>query len=161
MNESLVEIKREMFELMQRMRHERFQPPSPDGLTQAEGRIVVAIAEMSCGKEKVRPGRVAEFTHTTPSALSQSFRSLEEKGLIERHRSGDDFRAVSVSLTPAGEALAAKGKALFDEHMNRVMSFVGEEDMGHLVRVLQKIVDFHEKEALIARDQKDSDDTCV
>ena len=87
---------------------------------------------------------MAELSHTTPSALSQTFKALEEKGLIERHRSGDDYRAVTVNLTAEGRRFAAEGRRMRDEHMEQVMAFVGEEDMAHLVRILKRVVAFHD-----------------
>src|SRR5699024_2005067 len=76
---------------------------------------------------ETRPGRIAERAHTTPSALSQTFKSLEEKGLIERHRAGGDCRGVAVVLTSEGERLAAEAKRLHSKHMDEVMAYVGEE----------------------------------
>lgn len=137
MDESFAETKRELYELMQRMRHDRITPPTPEGVTPSEARTMMTVAMLEEHGEPIRPGRVAELSHTTPSALSQTFKALEEKGLIERHRSGDDYRAVTVNLT-------AEGRRMRDEHMEQVMAFVGEEDMAHLVRILKRVVAFHD-----------------
>lgn len=145
MEESFADTKRELYELMQRMRHSRVTPPTPDGVTPLEARTMMAVSEMRRCHGETRPGRIAEFAHTTPSALSQAFKSLEEKGLIERHRSGDDYRGVTVSLTPEGERFAVEGQRLHSEHMDEVMAYVGEEDVRHLVRILRKVVEFHER----------------
>lgn len=146
MTDSFIETKRELYELMQRSRRERFTPPTPEGVTPSEARTMMAISGLGLTCEDIRPGRVAEMTHTTPSALSQTFKTLEEKGLIERHRSSDDYRAVSVSLTEEGERFAAEGKRLRDEHMDAVMKYVGVEDMQHLVRIMRKVVEFHDQD---------------
>ena len=144
MTDSFNETKRELYELMQRSRRERFTPPTPEGVTPSEARTMMTVSALQHTWEDVRPGRVAELTHTTPSALSQTFKTLEEKGLIERHRASGDYRAVSVSLTEEGERFAAEGRRLRDEHMDAVMEHVGIEDMRHLVRILRKVVEFHE-----------------
>ena len=144
MSDPFDEMKRELYELMQRMRRERFVPP-PGGLTPTEGRVMVAIDDMRRVHGEVRPGRVAEFTHMTPSALSQTFKTLEEKGLIERRRAGGDFRGVTVSLTEEGQRFAVEGRRLHSEHLDQVMAYVGEEDMAHLVRIMRKVVEFHEE----------------
>ena len=145
MDESFAETKRELYELMQRMRHDRITPPTPEGVTPSEARTMMTVAMLEEHGEPIRPGRVAELSHTTPSALSQTFKALEEKGLIERHRSGDDYRAVTVSLTAEGRRFAAEGRRMRDEHMEQVMAFVGEEDMAHLVRILKRVVEFHDR----------------
>ena len=144
MEESFAEMKRELYELMERMRHSRLAPPTPPGVTPLEARAMMAVSELRRCHGETRPSRIAEFAHTTPSALSQAFKSLEEKGLIERCRSGSYFRGVTVSLTPEGERFAAEGRRLHSEHMDEVMAYVGEEDMRHLVRVLRKVAEFHE-----------------
>lgn len=145
MKDSFFETKRELYELMQRSRRERFTPPTPEGVTPSEARTMMTISGLGQEGEDIRPGRVAELTHTTPSALSQTFKTLEEKGLIERHRATGDYRAVSVSLTEKGEQYAAEGRRLRDEHMDAVMEYVGVEDMQHLVRIMRKVVEFHER----------------
>lgn len=150
MTDSFIETKRELYELMQRMRHGRFMAPTPPGLTPSEARTMVAIGGFDRSEGDIRPGRVAEMTHTTPSALSQTFKTLEEKGLIERHRASGDYRAVSVSLTEEGERFASQGRRLHDEHMERVLAYIGIDDARHLVRILRKIVEFHEENAFDA-----------
>ncbi len=146
MADSFKETKHELFELMQRMHRSNYASPTPEGVTPSEARTMVAIDELHRLRGETRPGRVAQFTHTTPSALSQTFRSLEKKGLIERHRSGGDFRGVTVKLTEKGKRFAIESKKLHDKHMDEVMAYVGEEDMAHLVRILRKVAEFHEFE---------------
>ncbi len=145
MTDSFKETKHELFELMQRMHRSDYSSPTPEGVTPSEARTVVAIEELHRLHDETRPGRVAEFTHTTPSALSQTFRALEEKGLIERHRAGGDFRGVTVKLTEEGRRFATESKQLHDDHMDEIMAYVGEADMAHLVRILRKVAEYHER----------------
>lgn len=163
MTDPFFETKRELYVLMQRMRHERFTPPSPEGLTPSEARAMVAIGGFDGACGDIRPGRVAEMTHTTPSALSQTFKTLEEKGLIERHRASADYRAVSVSLTEEGSRIAAESRRMHDEHMQQVMEHVGVEDMQHLVRILRKVIEFHERDADVsgAKPAEGGDSPCA
>ena len=147
MTDPFFETKRDLYELMQRMKHGQISPPTPAGVTPTEARTMMVIGAFDRADGDVRPGRVAEMMHTTPSAQSQTFKSLEEKGLIERHRASNDYRAVSVSLTEEGARFAAEGRRLHDEHMDNVLSYVGVEDMQHLVRILRKVVEFHERDA--------------
>ena len=145
MDDSFADMKRELYELTQRMRHDRIMPPTPQGVTPTEARTMMAVDKLEASGEPIRPGRVAEISHTTPSALSQTLKALEEKGLIERHRTSDDYRAVTVSLTDEGRQFASEGRRLHNEHMEQVMAYVGEEDMAHLVRILKRVVEFHDR----------------
>ena len=83
MTDSFNETKRELYELMQRSRRERFTPPTPEGVTPSEARTMMTVSALQHTYEDVRPGRVAELTHTTPSALSQTFKTLEENAHVE------------------------------------------------------------------------------
>ena len=83
MTDSFNETKRELYELMQRSRRERFTPPTPEGVTPSEARTMMTVSALQHTCEDVRPGRVAELTHTTPSALSQTFKTLEENAHVE------------------------------------------------------------------------------
>lgn len=146
MGESFADTKRELYELMQHMRHNRMAFPTPQGMTPTETHIIMTLALLEKRDEPVRPSRVAALSHTTPSALSQTFKTLEEKHLIERHRAQDDCRSVTVKLTRQGELLAEEGRRMRDTHMQEVMAFVGKEDMEHLVRILKRVVEFYESE---------------
>ena len=44
MDESFAETKRGLYELMQRMRHDRITPPTPEGVTPSEARTMMTVA---------------------------------------------------------------------------------------------------------------------
>ena len=62
MTDSFNETKRELYELMQRSRRERFTPPTPEGVTPSEARTMMTVSALQHTCEDVRPGRVAELT---------------------------------------------------------------------------------------------------
>ena len=105
MGESLEALRNEMFETMQRMRQRRSTPPLPPGITRGEINALMMLSIMEARGEVVRPGMLAACSHATPAlarALSQTLKSLEEKGLIVRRRGEGDSRSVTISLTDAG-----------------------------------------------------------
>ena len=163
MTDSFAEMKRDLYELMQRSRRGNFAPPLPEGVTPSEARTIMMVAGLGCEGEDVRPGRVAEMTHTTPSALSQTFKTLEEKGLIERRRASGDYRAVTVSLTDEGRRIAEEGRRLRDEHMDAAMEYVGIEEMQHFVRIMRKMTEFYEQDSERAGEglSEGGDDPCA
>ena len=84
---SLEEMKGDFVDLMRRLHQARATSRTvPEGVTPAEARAVHVVWLMSRQGEAARPGSVAAHMHTTPSALSQILKSLEEKGLLVRHR---------------------------------------------------------------------------
>ncbi|MGB3179129.1 MAG: MarR family transcriptional regulator [Albidovulum sp.] len=52
------------------------------------------------------PSHVAEYLGTTRGTISQSFKSLVQKGYVSEHRSTQDKRAIRFELTAAGEDIA-------------------------------------------------------
>ena len=62
-----------------------------------------------------------------------------------RHRTRDDFRAVALELTDAGSAVAQETERLHVEHAKAVIAYVGEEDFAHLLRTVDRILEFHEQ----------------
>lgn len=143
---SLEEMKGDFVDLMRRLHQARATSRTvPEGVTPAEARAVHVVWLMSRQGEAARPGSVAAHMHTTPSALSQILKSLEEKGLLVRHRTRDDFRAVALELTDAGSAVAQETERLHVEHAKAVIAYVGEEDFVHLLRTVDRILEFHEQ----------------
>lgn len=143
---SLEEMKGDFVDLMRRLHQARATSRTvPEGVTPAEARAVHVVWLMSRQGEAARPGSVAAHMHTTPSALSQILKSLEEKGLLVRHRTRDDFRAVALELTDAGSAVAQETERLHVEHAKAVIAYVGEEDFAHLLRTVDRILEFHEQ----------------
>ena len=118
-------------------------------VTKRQQAVLDCIEE--CIREKGYGPTVREVCQSlglsSPSTVHVHLKALEEKGLIERHRASNDYRAVSVSLTEEGARFAAEGRRLHDEHMDNVLAYVGVEDMQHLVRILRKVVEFHERDA--------------
>ena len=101
MSESLEALRNEMFETMQRMRQRRSTPPLPPGITRGEINALMMLSMMEARDEIARPGMLAACSHATPGAVSQTLKSLEEKGLIVRRRGEGDSRSVTISLTDA------------------------------------------------------------
>lgn len=77
----------------------------------------------------------------TPTAVSQTLKSLEEKGLITRQRDKGDSRAVTVHLTEDGRAFSARGRELHEQMIDEVLTYLGPEDAEHLVRIVERLVD--------------------
>lgn len=138
---------RELFEVMQRFRQDRYQTLAvPAGVTRTEARVTLMLYRAQEDERCVRPTSLAERMHTTPSSLSQTLKTLEEKGIVERHRSSEDSRSVSLVLTPKGRDVAQEVQQLFRDHMDAVVDYIGQEDIEHLTRTLQKIIGFHEQQ---------------
>lgn len=144
MSESLEALRREMFDIMQRMRQHRAVPPLPEGTTHGELNTLMMLSMMDRRGEIVRPGMLAACTHATPGAVSQTLKALEEKGLIVRSRAQGDSRAVSISLTDAGRAIDEEGRRIHDQRLIDMLEYLGEDDAREFVRIMARMLEFSE-----------------
>ena len=144
MSESLEALRNEMFETMQRMRQRRSTPPLPPGITRGEINALMMLSMMEAHGDAVRPGMLAACSHATPGAVSQTLKSLEEKGLIVRRRGEGDSRSVTISLTNAGREFEKEGRRLHDERFMHMLEFLGEDDAREFVRIVNRMLEFEE-----------------
>lgn len=151
MDDTAVGLRRRLFDAAARMRKQRQEPPAPKGITPAEMYAIMAVSRLEGEGRKVRSGDIAKCGQATPSAVSQTLKSLEEKGLITRQRDKGDSRAVTVHLTEDGRAFSARGRELHEQMIDEVLTYLGPEDAEHLVRIVERLVDFPACEAARAQ----------
>lgn len=142
MDDTAAGLRRRLFDAAARMRKQRQEPPAPKGITPAEMYAIMAVSRLEGEGGKVRPGDIAKCGQATPSAVSQTLKSLEEKGLITRQRDKGDSRAVTVHLTKEGRAFSARGRELHEQMIDGVLTYLGSEDAEHFVRIMERLADF-------------------
>ena len=151
MDDTAAGLRRRLFDAAARMRKQRREPPAPKGITPAEMYAIMAVSRLEGEGRKVRSGNIAKCGQATPSAVSQTLKSLEEKGLITRQRDKGDSRAVTVHLTEDGRAFSARGRELHEQMIDKVLTYLGPEDAEHLVRIVERLADFPACEAARAQ----------
>lgn len=151
MDDTAAGLRRRLFNAAARMRKQRQEPPAPKGITPAEMYAIMVVSRLEGEGRKVRPGDIAKCGQATPSAVSQTLKSLEEKGLITRQRDKGDSRAVTVHLTKEGRAFSARGRELHEQMIDGVLTYLGPEDAEHLVRIVERLADFPASEAVLAQ----------
>lgn len=142
MDDTAAGLRRRLFDAAARMRKQRQEPPAPKGITPAEMYAIMAVSRLEGEGRKVRSGDIAKCGQATPSAVSQTLKSLEEKGLITRQRDKGDSRAVTVHLTEDGRTFSARGRELHEQMIDEVLTYLGSEDAEHLVRIVERLADF-------------------
>ena len=151
MDDTAAGLRRRLFDAAARMRKQRQEPPTPKGITPAEMYAIMAVSRLEGEGRKVRSGDIAKCGQATPSAVSQTLKSLEEKGLITRQRDKGDSRAVTVHLTKEGRAFSARGRELHEQMIDGVLTYLGPEDAEHFVRIVERLADFPACEAARAQ----------
>lgn len=120
------------------MHRKRPMPPS-HGLPPLEAHVLMAVCIAVDHGVEARPSDIARRFRITPSAVSQTLKALEARGLVRRERSASDSRTVRVVLTEEGRALSAKARRERDAFVDGMIAAVGEGDMRGFVAAMRKI----------------------
>ncbi len=83
---------------------------------------------------------LSAYTRQTPSGVSQTIRSLEEKGLVTREILPADRRVVYVRPTEAGRALAHRAEDEFFTLLDRLADEMGEEETNQLIALIGRLM---------------------
>lgn len=87
-------------------------------------------------EDGILPSEISYMMDVSSARIAAALNNLEKKGLITREIDTSDRRRITVRITP-------KGKVFTNEHFRRMLeesakllSFLGEEDAGHFVRII-------------------------
>lgn len=82
-------------------------------------------------KNKTNTSEIAEMTNRTKSAVSQMVDKLIKKKLAIKYRNPDNYRELTIELTPKGKLVYDYHKKLDEEeygkHLNNLEKFTAEE----------------------------------
>lgn len=149
MSHTSEETKRELYLLLRRFKKEKFHPHIYlTDVTPAEINVIITIFfAKKESDDPVQPRMIAAHLHQSPSALSQILKAVEEKGFIERHRSREDSRAITLELTEKGIDLASQFSQKQDAFLDELIERLGEKDVEDMIRILRKAFDFMSEKA--------------
>ena len=123
----------------------------PAGMTWAAFRVLFTIKSIG----DVSPMRLAHLSNTSAASISSVLKTLDGYGMITRTADANDKRAVTLSLTPVGEAAVAE---LFTRNNNRTAQWAArytEEERAELVRLLGRVLEQPSPVALTAEQRRD------
>lgn len=83
---------------------------------------VRSLIVLSCAREPLPGGQIAERLGISPAAISRALDALDRQGLVERSESADDRRVRPFAITAAGRALADEVMALKRAQLERFVA---------------------------------------
>lgn len=90
------------------------------------------------------PGALAAFMNSTKGTVSQTLKSLEDKGLVERRRRTGDRRGVHVAVTPHGlELLERDPLATIPDAVSPCSDMERESFVSDLKHLLDALLSHH------------------
>lgn len=109
--------------------------------TQGYGRLMWAI----CTHDGMTQAQLADFLDIRPQSLTRALTDLEEKGLIERKRTGKDRRSLTVYPTEEGIEHHRRMSGLREKKAERIFSCLDEQEKEVLLKILNKLVEYHNR----------------
>jgi DNA-binding MarR family transcriptional regulator len=109
--------------------------PGPGDLTYPKVRALAALA----GEEQLTAGELARSAELRPATMTTLLDHLEDAGIVRRTRSTEDRRVSLVSLTDAGRELLQRRYLAWQQHWDRRLSGISDEDLETAARVLDEV----------------------
>lgn len=101
---------------------------------------VICVLGKALGQE-LPQSRLGELAGLDKTTMVVTMDELERSGLAERRPSATDRRARIVAVTPAGEALLARGQKVVDTANTDILSGLPAADREVFVRCMTALVD--------------------
>ncbi|MGV9558761.1 MarR family winged helix-turn-helix transcriptional regulator [Streptomyces sp. NPDC003401] len=122
--------------LGQALRISSYRNAGPHRLSPLQADIIVLLAG---APRPHRIGDLAASLASTPPTVSDAVKTLTTKALVERRRDVSDARAVSLSLTQAGEAEAER-LARLPAEFAEAMASLEAEDLAAMLRGISNMI---------------------
>ena len=139
MGDQKLENTQKLMEVFARFHRLQWKRDSIEGLKPSDFFVLVAIQWMAkTGYEKVKISDVSRHLEIAAPTITQQLKTLEAKGLTQRHIDESDRRVVIVTLTQAGKSVLAKAGEAWFHTFDGLKDFLGEEDSLQLTMLLSK-----------------------
>ncbi len=113
-----------------------------DGLSLSQFQLLEPLRSV----EALTVGELAESAGVAAPTATRMLDGLARDGLVERHHSAHDRRAVLVSLTAEGDATVATAHARAEEWRTRIFASLEPDEREQAARILSRLADVLERE---------------
>lgn len=86
-------------------------------------------------------GRLGHAVGLSPTSVTRLVDRLERRGLVSRHRDGEDRRLVEIRLEPPGEAVLIQAKVMRGSAVHRAVESMTEQERRRLTTSLRRLVE--------------------
>ncbi len=95
-------------------------------------------------------GALARAVHLSGPTVTGLLDRLAKRGLVERARSGNDRRSVTITITPQGEEVMAAAPSLLQDRFRAELARVEDWEQTMILAMLQRIAAMMDAESLDA-----------
>jgi len=110
------------------------------------GQMKISYMPVLCNitVEGITATELSRLSMTSKQNMSRTIRELEEHGMIIGVANNNDKRSETLKLTSAGKQFLLEANQDVFNLGNMYKNLVGEKDLETTIRVLNRILDFHE-----------------
>jgi DNA-binding MarR family transcriptional regulator len=109
----------------------------------ARGTGKVSVLLLTAANPGIRPSVIAHFIHKDRAAMARLIEQMKVNGLIEHKIDADERRAHELYLTPKGESLLERVRAIALGQSARFFGVLSESEQAELLRLLMKLYEAH------------------
>lgn len=113
--------------------------PPKDKISESVRGEMAVLRLLGEEKRKMSAGEISRLLNMTTSRIAAVLGSLEKKGFIIRKTDQSDKRRVLVALTDKGSAFHARRKDEAQQHIQRLLIMLGEQDAREFVRLMKRL----------------------
>lgn len=132
----------EFLESQGRMMKSSFWPKKANAFLHGE---MFILNYLNFRQGEALPSELSAAMNTSTARVAMALKSLESKGLIERHADSKDRRKVIVSITDQGRELVESERRDMHQRMVALLTELGEEDARAYIRLAEKIAEISER----------------
>jgi DNA-binding MarR family transcriptional regulator len=122
------------------LKSQSWQTAGQHGISPTQAQILALL--QANGSDGLRLSEVAAGLAVTPATASDAVRVLNHKGFVQKTRSPEDARAITIVLTPEGRTLAAQTSCWSDLLLGAVEELSEPEQtvfLGGLIKMIRKL----------------------
>lgn len=86
----------------------------------------------------IRPSEISDILHRDRPTTGRILNHMVDAGLVERSTDTNDLRAQSLTITPAGHALANQVRVIIRQQEAEFFDFIAPEDRDQFMRILKR-----------------------
>jgi DNA-binding MarR family transcriptional regulator len=141
-------IARNLLKALMQFRRAEWHQRSIAGYKPSEIKVLLCIKRgIGPSTPEIKVSEISKRLHVTSPTVTQLIKGLEADGLIERHIDPQDRRSAGIKLTEKGEFVTRQAETAFEESVNGLIEYLGEEQSNQLVELLMKAYRYYEEKA--------------
>jgi DNA-binding MarR family transcriptional regulator len=111
----------------------------PDDSDEALSVAQMTLIEPLLDEQEMPVGQLAARAGVSVPTATRMLKSLEGRGLLQRHRSPDDDRIVLIRLSPSGSQIATRRRAMLRRRQATRLARLSPRERAEMARQLRKL----------------------